>query len=1129
MPTRGWTPTDTPTDTQASETTNQLSDELFNDNTADNSQGTSMASTTGVTEIARDEKIQGAKRKRVDVPRKRNPSFPPPKKLNQEQWDQMFDRLLEYKDHHGDCLVPKRYAADPKLGTWVETQRVQYKRLLRNASDLKPEDSNADEGAPLDAEYEEYVEDTEGNSNSNIAITPSRRLNAERLHRLESIGFAWTAKNTKRPAATSKSPARRRYNETQWNEMYERLVKYKEKYGDCLVPKKFDEDPKLGTWVETQRVLHNRGYKKGTHITEDMVDAVMEDVAASIAAAGGSDALIDSSTAAVSAAVADAKPPEEWATDVAASVTAAGGSMTLADSSAAAVAAAVADAKSPEEWATEMENENEMEITKTEVEYTGSTSESESAPLVQLEPTSIGPATHPPSRGLNDKRKQQLDALGFVWSLRAKRVEDHWDQMFQQLCEYKTVHGDCLVPSRFEENMKLGKWVETQRYEYTKLQRTTAAQESKPEAIGESSTSHMAMPLNADPSQDDQEKSLRPVTVRLTEERLRRLKSINFEWKVKNKMKRYYDRQWDEMFQSLLKYKEENGSCLVPKRYPPDMKLGTWVHTQRIQYRKLVSGAGAASKYEGDEEQCEESETSFRLTDDRRKRLEDIGFVWSVRDKDTPVKQTPVTLTRNSYDDQWDVMFERLKKYKEEHQHCLVPKRCKEDPKLGTWVDTQRVQYKKLKRHLEKNGLSLNQDMHVKQPDDEGGTSADGSPEISPPAGKPLVGRLTDDRINRLESVGFVWSLRDDWTKHYEELKQFKQVMGHCNVPARYKENRRLGIWVSAQRQQYKAMRADEEKGEKRSTPLTEERIDLLNQLSFTWTIRSRDTLGESWNQRLEELKEYKRERGDCLVPSRYGPNPELGVWVGTQRTQYRLYLKAKELGVRYVDDKESPSAMNDERVAQLEELGFVWALRGTTDNLWRKRLGDLLKFKGATGHLNVSSKSKEYPRLSGWMTSQRVQYRLLKEGKPTNLDEEKVSALESIGFSWYLSEAGRFAAETAQQASETGGTEPMSSEGILSTAAMAAAIVPNSVTGGDNTVTQGETDPVSYVFSSSGGVDHLAALGSVDTETGAPDPLALYVAQVHEEATATLPPNVIQRESFTTDSVQQESMTSEV
>jgi len=37
--------------------------------------------------------------------------------------------------------------------------------------------------------------------------------------------------------------------------------------------------------------------------------------------------------------------------------------------------------------------------------------------------------------------------------------------------------------------------------------------------------------------------------------------------------------------------------------------------------------------------------------------------------------------------------------------------------------------------------------------------------------GTPLVGRLTQDRINRLQALGFVWSLRDDWAKHYEELK----------------------------------------------------------------------------------------------------------------------------------------------------------------------------------------------------------------------------------------------------------------------------------------------------------------------------------------------------------------------
>jgi hypothetical protein len=144
-------------------------------------------------------------------------------------------------------------------------------------------------------------------------------------------------------------------------------------------------------------------------------------------------------------------------------------------------------------------------------------------------------------------------------------------------------------------------------------------------------------------------------------------------------------------------------------------------------------------------------------------------------------------------------------------------------------------------------------------------------------------------------------------------------------VPARYAKNRRLGIWVSAQRQQYKIMNSPDESKPRRSAPLTQERIDLLNELLFTWTIRSRDSLGESWNERLQSLREYRATHGNCLVPSRYPPNPELGVWVGTQRTQYRLYMKAKESG----QPLSGMSAMNEERIRQLEELNFAWALRG--------------------------------------------------------------------------------------------------------------------------------------------------------------------------------------------------------
>lgn len=111
-------------------------------------------------------------------------------------------------------------------------------------------------------------------------------------------------------------------------------------------------------------------------------------------------------------------------------------------------------------------------------------------------------------------------------------------------------------------------------------------------------------------------------------------------------------------------------SCsLVPKRYEPDLKLGTWVHTQRIQYRKLLSGnakKGAPPDIlEGEASEKSEEEKNFRLTEDRRRRLDEVGFVWSARESDKAIES--VKVSRNSYDDQWDAMFERLKAYKDVH------------------------------------------------------------------------------------------------------------------------------------------------------------------------------------------------------------------------------------------------------------------------------------------------------------------------------------------------------------------------------------------------------------------------------------------------------------------------------
>jgi hypothetical protein len=38
------------------------------------------------------------------------------------QWDEMFQRLIAYKNQHGSTLVPKGYEADTQLARWVRAQ-----------------------------------------------------------------------------------------------------------------------------------------------------------------------------------------------------------------------------------------------------------------------------------------------------------------------------------------------------------------------------------------------------------------------------------------------------------------------------------------------------------------------------------------------------------------------------------------------------------------------------------------------------------------------------------------------------------------------------------------------------------------------------------------------------------------------------------------------------------------------------------------------------------------------------------------------------------------------------------------------------------------------------------------------
>lgn len=148
--------------------------------------------------------------------------------------------------------------------------------------------------------------------------------------------------------------------------------------------------------------------------------------------------------------------------------------------------------------------------------------------------------------------------------------------------------------------------------------------------------------------------------------------------------------------------------------------------------------------------------------------------------------------------EKWQQMFNQLLNYKDEHSgSCLVPNRYKKNPQLGSWVSTQRRQYKQYKVG-----------------------------DMSP---------MTAERISALEDAGFVWATRDPrhvtWKIRYEELRQYRDTIGDCLVPIGYKKNKQLSNWVSTQRQEMKLLR------EGRPSRLTKDRITLLHNLDFVWEV----------------------------------------------------------------------------------------------------------------------------------------------------------------------------------------------------------------------------------------------------------------------------------------------------
>uniref|UniRef100_A0A7S3VDT3 Helicase-associated domain-containing protein n=1 Tax=Chaetoceros debilis TaxID=122233 RepID=A0A7S3VDT3_9STRA len=143
------------------------------------------------------------------------------------------------------------------------------------------------------------------------------------------------------------------------------------------------------------------------------------------------------------------------------------------------------------------------------------------------------------------------------------------------------------------------------------------------------------------------------------------------------------------------------------------------------------------------------------------------------------------------------------------------------------------------------------------------------------------------------------------WRSQYKRLVEFKEKHGHTIVPARYADDYQLGHWVMTQRRQFQLIK----KG--KASRMNQIRIDMLNQIDFHWSVRKNPKV--MWETRYGEMLEYKELHGNCLVPQRYQENAQLGIWVNTQRRNYKLLMEDKK------------SCMTKDRLDKLTQIGFSW------------------------------------------------------------------------------------------------------------------------------------------------------------------------------------------------------------
>lgn len=190
-------------------------------------------------------------------------------------------------------------------------------------------------------------------------------------------------------------------------------------------------------------------------------------------------------------------------------------------------------------------------------------------------------------------------------------------------------------------------------------------------------------------------------------------------------------------------------------------------------------------------------------------------------------------------------------------------------------------------------------------------------------------GRLRDDRIDKLNEIGFPWGavgfhdrtkpsffpefaqangqgnpenpdefLLQIWNSRYKALAEHKKRVGNCLVSDNVDCS--LQKWCAKQRLLHS------------TGALIASRATMLEALDFDFRIDSAPSKSEAWESMYRQLESFQEQNGHCIVPPRTRQHRSLNCWVKMQRQE--------------------ALTMDPSMRAKLDKLGFCWTVDDDND-----------------------------------------------------------------------------------------------------------------------------------------------------------------------------------------------------